>query len=119
MNTVETAVLVERFAAEVLLQAEAMAQGDSKRGNQHAERYVSAFDQLRERGDEGRLALAKLFDHGRREVRIMAAAFLLRFCETDARRILEGEARVGGLLGFEASQALARWDEGTWSLDPE
>jgi hypothetical protein len=49
----------------------------------------------------------------------MAASFLLRHCGARARRVLEEAARERGIVAFGAVQALKRWDEGTWALDPE
>jgi hypothetical protein len=48
----------------------------------------------------------------------MAATFLLRHCGETARRVLEAEATKDGLIAFGAEQALRRWEEGTWMLDP-
>jgi hypothetical protein len=43
---------------------------------------------------------------------------VLRHRTTEARAVLEAIARGEGLAAFEASEALERWDEGTWALDP-
>lgn len=59
-----------------------------------------------------------LLKHERMDVRVMAAAHLLRYRTAEARAVLEEAARGQGLVPFEASEALKRWDEGTWSLDP-
>lgn len=108
--------LVKTFAVEVENQARAL---DPNVGNRHAKAYVAAFNDLRAIGDEGREALTTLFAHRDPNVRTMAAAFLLRYCEPRARAVLEKEAKQKGLVAFSASQALMRWDEGTWELDPE
>jgi len=107
--------LVKTFAVEVANQARAL---DPNVGNRHAKGYVAAFNELRTIGDEGREALTTLFTHRDADVRTMAAAFLLRYCEPRAREVLEKEAQGEGLVAFSASQALMRWDEGTWELDP-
>ena len=113
-----SAELVEEFADCVAAQSDAMAAGDARKGNAYAKRYVAAFKQLRERGDEGRDALAALLTHERADVRVMAAAFLLRHCGERARAVLETEAKGKGLVAFGAAQALERWADGTWALDP-
>lgn len=117
MNTY-AAALIEEFANCVAMQAQWMAQGDATRGNVFAKRYVDAFDQLRQLGDHGREALAVLLDDARIEVRVMAAAYLLRHSGNRARAVLEAASRTSGLVGFGAQQALARWEDGTWALDP-
>jgi hypothetical protein len=79
---------------------------------------VAAFEALRVHGDVGRIALAGLLDDARAEVRVMAAAYLLRHCGDRAKAVLENEARASGIVAFGAAQALQRWEEGTWALDP-
>lgn len=111
--------LVNEFADCVAAQSEAISRGDSSLGNKFAKRYVAAFDELRTYGDAGRDALADLFHDRRSSVRVMAATYLLRHCETQAVAILEKEAKASGIVAFGAAQALRRWKEGAWSLDPE
>jgi hypothetical protein len=49
----------------------------------------------------------------------MAAAFLLRHRHAEARAVLTTLGARVGMIGFGAKQALARWADGTWQLDPE
>jgi hypothetical protein len=92
---------------------------DVETGNRHALAASAAFDAIRQFGDQGRESFASLLSHERADVRVTAAAFLLRYCHERARAVLEKEAAGDGLLAFEAAQALERWREGTWELDPE
>ncbi len=110
--------LVEQFAENVAAQTDAIWRGDAKTGNKHAKRYGAAFDKLRAHGDAGRDALAVLLKHPRMDVRVTAAACLLRHRTEEARAVLEEAAKGKGLVPFEAQQALKRWEEGTWALDP-
>jgi hypothetical protein len=110
--------LVREFAECVVAQNEAIARNDPKTGNRYAKRYMAAFDELRVHGDTGRDALAVLLADERAAVRVMAAAYLLRHSGQTARAVLEREAKGKGLVAFGAAQALKRWDEGSWSLDP-
>jgi hypothetical protein len=110
--------LVEEFARNVAAQTDAIFRGDARTGNKHARRYAAAFEKLRAHGDAGREALTALFTHPRMDVRVAAAAYLLRHRTAEARAVLEAIARGEGLAAFEASEALERWDEGTWALDP-
>jgi len=114
----ETPALVDEFANCVVAQQQAIARGDATTGNDLARRYVAAFKALRLRGDSGRDALAVLLSDSRSEVRVMAAAYLLRHCGASARSVLEVEAQGKGLTAFGAQEALKRWNEGSWSLDP-
>jgi len=110
--------LVEEFAYHVQAQIQEIVGGDAKIGNRHAKKAIAAFLQLRSSGDAGRDALAVLFSHPRMDVRVTAAAFLLRHRTAEAKAILEEAAKGKGLIPFEASEALKRWEEGTWALDP-
>ena len=110
--------LVEEFAYHVQAQTEQIMGGDAKIGNKHAKKAIAAFMQLRASGDAGRDALAVLFTHPRMDVRVSAAALLLRYRTAEAKAVLEEAAKGMGLVPFEASQALKRWEEGTWALDP-
>jgi hypothetical protein len=111
--------LVEQFAQHVAAQTDAIWNGDSKRGNKHAKRYLSAVDKLRAHGNAGRDALASLLAHPRMDVRVMAAAYLLRYRTTEAKRVLEDAAKREGMIPFIASQILKNWEDGTWALDPD
>ncbi|RKH40098.1 DUF2019 domain-containing protein [Corallococcus sicarius] len=111
--------LVSQFAENVAAQTDAIWRGDAKAGNKHARKYISTFDKLRAHGDAGRQALTVLFEHPRMDVRVMVAAYLLRYRTQDATAVLKEAAKGEGFVPFKASQALKRWEEGTWSLDPE
>jgi len=111
--------LVDQFARNVAAQTEAIWRGDAKTGNKHARKYGAAVDKLLAHGDAGREALLVLLAHERMDVRVMAAAHLLRYRTAEAKAVLEDAAKGQGLVPFEAGQALKRWAEGTWALDPE
>lgn len=111
--------LVKEFGDCVAAQEAAITETDPIKGNKFAKRYIAAFEKLRSFGDRGRDALAVLLDDSRPEVRVMAAAYLLRHCGDRARAVLERESTGKGRIAFGAVQALQRWKEGTWALDPE
>jgi hypothetical protein len=98
---------VEAFAENVAAQTDAIWRGDS--GNKYAKKYVKAFAKLRALGDQGRDALLPLLRHPRPDVRVAAAASLLRYKEAEARAVLEEAAKGQSLTAFEAQQALERW----------
>ena len=107
---------VLEFADSVAAQTDAIKAGDHKAGNRFAKRYIRAFRKLCAI-DDGRDALAELFSHPRRDVRTMAAAFLLRNRTAEASAVLREAAQGEGIVAFEARQTLKRWEEGTWDLD--
>ena len=110
--------LVAEFSENVAAQTDSIWRGDAKTGNKHARRYIAAFDKLTAHGDAGRDALTVLFKHPRMDVRVSAAAYLLRYRTAEARAILEAAATGEGLVPFEASLVLKNWESGTWALDP-
>ncbi|MBK9034549.1 MAG: DUF2019 domain-containing protein [Myxococcales bacterium] len=115
----DLATLVKEFSENVAAQTDAIWSGDARTGNKHAKRYIRAFERLRAIGDEGREALVPLMSKEHRpDVRATAAAFLLRYRHDEARKVLQEIARGAGLIPFEAQEALKRWDEGVWQLDP-
>lgn len=109
--------LAREFAENVAAQTDAIRRGDARTGNKHAKRYIRAFEALRALGDEGRDALVPLMFEGRDDVRVMAAAFLLRHRHDEARCVLRDLARGEGLVALSATETLKRWDEKTWKLD--
>jgi len=111
--------LIEKFAVNVAEQTDAIWRGDAKTGNRHAKRYLAAVDALLAHGDAGRDALASLLTHPRMDVRVKAAAYLLRYRTADAKAVLEEAASREGMIPFIASEVLRNWEQGTWALDPE
>lgn len=109
--------LVDVFAKAVAAQTDAIWRGDPRTGNKEAKKYITAFRQLRQIGNDGRDALALLLTHERPDVRVMAAAYLLRHRTFEAMVVLRTAAAGQGLLSFEASECIKRWEEGTWTLD--
>ncbi|NOJ96297.1 DUF2019 domain-containing protein [Corallococcus coralloides] len=118
MVTEDFQKLVAKFEQHAAAQTDALWRGDAKAANKHADESIVAFKRLRAHGDAGRDALATLFTHPRMDVRTAAAAFLLRYRTAEAKAVLEEAAKGKGLIPFEAQEALKRWEEGTWSLDP-
>lgn len=109
---------VDRFAASVIDQHDAILKGDRRASRKSADDCITAFRKVREAGERGRDALAQLFAHPRPDVRAAAAGFLLRHKTAEALEVLRGVATGEGLAAFEAQEALKRWAEGTWALDP-
>jgi hypothetical protein len=110
-------LLVASFAEDVAAQTASIWAGDARTGNRHAKRYLKAYRQLRDMGDEGLEALSRLFQHDSPDVRSMAAVFLLKYKTEEALAILRLIAQRPGLVGFGASEAIKRWEEGAWHLD--
>jgi len=110
--------LVDEFARNVAAQTDAIFRGDDSAGDEHADRYIAAFKRLRSAGNAGRDALSVLLTHPQMDVRVGAAACLLRYRTAAAKAVLEAAKRGEGLAAFEAAQVLKNWENGTWALDP-
>ena len=85
--------LAGQFADNVAAQTDALWQGDAEAGNRCARKYISAFVRLQAHGDTGREALTVRFSHPRMDVRVMAAAYLLRYRTHEAREVRKGAGR--------------------------
>ncbi|MGH7139339.1 MAG: DUF2019 domain-containing protein [Pirellulales bacterium] len=116
MNRIDN--LVDRFAELVLLRSAALKRADSDEANRHSRELATVFRRLASRGDAGRNALGRLFEHESRAVRSTAAAWLLRHKHDDAMRVLRDVALGGDMEAFCAQQCIKRWEEGEWQLDP-
>jgi hypothetical protein len=119
VRRIDAGALVQEFAQAVANQTDAIWRGNHREGNKHAKRYIALFRKLRDVGDDGRNALAALLTHDRPDVRVMAAAYLLRHRNAEAMAVLHEAAHGEGMVAFEAAEAIKRWNEGVWALDPE
>jgi hypothetical protein len=108
--------LVDEFAAAVEKQTEAIESHEPEWGPEFAQRYVASFRELRTAGKPGLDALADLLTDSRRDVRTMAACFLLRHRTNEALTILKSSAAEKGFIGLGASMTLRRWEDGSWNL---
>ena len=112
--------LINIFEKNVIIQNDAIwKDADAKKGNKAAKKYIAAYREIREIGDEAREEFSRLLDHENPDVRSSAAAFLLRYCTDRAMKVLKEVSKMEGIVGFEASQAIQRWEDGEWELDPE
>jgi len=112
--------LVKLFADNAILSRKYLWE-DSKKQNEHEDAVGCAFDELVSKyGNAGREALATLLSNENDSVASKAAAHLLRYCNHQATSTLKRIAETGdGFNAFAASEALKRWEEGDWDLDPE
>jgi hypothetical protein len=117
-NSNRISSLVKSFSEAVMGQSDAINRGDPRAGNKMAKQYISAFGELRTFGDDGREALVPLLHYPRADVRVMTAAFLLRYKTEDALSVLNAEALGTSLAALGAQECIQRWKDGSWSLDP-
>jgi len=114
----EIARLVSVFRENVIRQTDTIW-NEGRSGNAFARKSIRAFEKLREHGNAGRDAFAILMTDLRPDVRVAAAAYMLRYRHEEAMEVLRQAAARDGMVGFEAGEAIKRWNEQVWSLDPE
>lgn len=112
--------LVREYANAIVATSEMSLSDPVSKHNVQMNRASRAWKKLVSKyGDEGRDAFCQLLGHPNAVVRVNAAALLLRYRNRAAMSVLMTEAKKGpSLLAFTAQQALQRWEEGDWHLDP-
>lgn len=116
-SVVQIQKLIDTFAAETRKHYVATLKGDWKQTNKHAEEISTAFQAITQIGEEARNALLQLAMGEDEVVASMAATYSLKYAPNEAVLVLNQIARRSNLLGFEAAQALQRWQERTWQLE--
>jgi len=109
--------LVGQFAEAAEKSYEAMLKGDWRENNRWVKRQVSAFQQIIEIGDIARAELLTLLEDKNLAIAKSAATFSLKYAPERSIATLTRIAKEPGMLGFEAKQALQRWEEGSWQLE--
>ena len=111
------AQLVDRFALASARHHEFSLGGNWRLANREVARIRSAFRQLVKEGVPGREALLSLLNSQTASVAAMAAAYSLGYNAEQSLPILAQIAKEPGLIGFEAEQAIQRWNGGEWHLE--
>jgi hypothetical protein len=109
--------LASRFARAAASYHEHNDQGDWRGANREAAKAARAFRQLIKHEIPGREALLALLLSDDTSVALMAAAFSLKYNPERSLAALEALSHHPGLIGFEADQAIQRWNEGSWHLE--
>ncbi len=109
--------LVEQFAEAAEKSFEAALKGDWRENNKWVKRQVKAFQQIIEIGDVARDELLTLLEYENLAIAKSAAVFSLKYATQQSIVTLKKIAQEPGMLGFEAKQALQRWEEGNWQLE--
>lgn len=117
MTTKDLFHLVSEFSDATVKHHKYTLEGDWQRANIEAKKIDSAFKHIIKLEKQGREALLALTEADNAAVASMAATYSLKYAPEACIKVLSKLAEEPGLLGFEASQALKRWKEGTWSLE--
>jgi len=114
MNEEKITLLLRRFAIAAQAHQSALEDMDEERANDHARVITGLYAAIIREGDEGREALLTLLVNDSPVVAGMAAVYSLRYDPSRALELLRRLAEQGGMLGFRASIAIERWQNGEW-----
>ena len=109
--------LINDFSFYVIKQNEMIREGNWKEGNKYAKKYIKCYEEIKKLGEDAKRKMLILLEHENDSVKTMAATFLLRTYTDKALQILNQISKRKDIIGFEAKQAIERWEEGTWNLD--
>src|SRR5664279_1075401 len=112
MTGEKLSLLIRRFAITAQAHQAALEDMDEDRAKAHARVISGLFAAITREGDAGREALLALLDSESQVVAGMAAVFSLRYNPSRSIRVLRQLADQEGLLGFRASVAIERWENG-------
>ncbi len=100
------------FVAGVVQQNAYIARGDARQGNREAKKYVAAARALLAGGKGEVDRFATLLTHDHNDVRVMAAAFLLKERTEEAVAALRPLAKGSGIAALGAKMTLERYERG-------
>ena len=104
--------LIDEFAAAVIAQDECIMRGDTREGNRHARKYLSAAKELLSGGESAIETFCALLNHDTPGVQVAAAAFLLKARTARAVAALRPIAEGQSLTALGAQVTLARYERG-------
>ena len=85
--------------------------------NLEAKKLQQIFLELIVGGQMAREALLKLVDSEESGVSLMAAVYSLKYNPEKSLKTLKTLEKRPGFIGFQAEQAIKRWEEGSWQLE--
>src|SRR6185369_2941025 len=114
MNDEKLSLLIRRFSIAAQAHQAAIEEMDEDRANAHARIIGGLYAAIIREGDIGREARLALLVSDNQVVAGMAAVYSLRYNPSRSLEVLRRLADRGGLLGFRASVAIERWENGEW-----
>jgi len=106
--------LLQRFAMAARNHHEALEAMDAERAEQHARMVAALYGSIMAAGPLGKERFNSLLDHPEPVVAAMTAVYLIREDTARSLEVLQRVAAEPGLLGFRASAAIERWQNGEW-----
>ena len=117
MNEEKVEELIEKFSQAAKSHYVVSVAGDWRTANRNAAIIRKTVKSLNNLGENARKALLAQTDNQDLSVSAMAAVYSLKYAPEKSVYTLTKIAKETGLIGFEAEQALQRWEEGEWKLD--
>ena len=114
LNSARLDRLLLRFAMAARNHHDALESMDAERAEQHASMVAALYGSIMAAGPVGRERFSSLLDHPEPVVAAMTAVYLIREETERSLIILQRVAAEPGLLGFRASAAIERWQNGEW-----
>lgn len=109
--------LLKRFAAAAEAHATALETMDAASAERHVVMLDKLFAAIVHSSPAGREALLQLAEDYDGAAAGMAAVYSLRYRSERALAVLRRLAAKPGLLGFRASVAVERWEQGEWEAE--
>jgi hypothetical protein len=91
--------------------------GDPETTNRYARKLHGIFQKIVALGNDARDKLLAKTDDDDAAVAAMAAVYSLKYNTEKSLAALKRIASDPGIIGFEAQQAIKRWEEGAWQLE--
>jgi hypothetical protein len=89
---------------------------NSAAANRAAREMAIAYRELTKLGPQAREKLLELIESDDPRISINAACYSLKFNPEKSLAALETLKKQPGTIGFEAEQAIMRWEEGNWNV---
>lgn len=101
--------LIDAFI-EVAKKHQTFSLSDWKKANLEAKKIQKIFLDISALGQPGREALLDLVDSEERSVSLMVAVYSLKYNTEESLMALRNLTNEPGLIGFQAEQAIKRWE---------
>jgi len=109
--------LIKSFTHASKRHYQASFAGDWMSANIEADNIRRITNQLFDLGEDARRALLAQTENDDLYVSALTAVYSLKYSPEKSISVLNKISKEPGLIGFEAKQALLRWEEGEWRLD--
>jgi hypothetical protein len=110
-----TQKLLSRFSKAAIRHHE-YSLSNSAAANRAAREMATIYSELSKLGSQAREKLLELVEDDDPRISINAACYSLKFNPEKSLAALRKLKTQPGIIGFEAEQAIMRWEEGNWDV---